>query len=65
MAAQNDNRLTKKFLVAIERRPPILSLAEDRCLQRGLAEVALHYFATSTARLSRITVTFTWPGYSS
>lgn len=23
------------------------------------------YFATSTARLSRITITFTWPGYSS
>ena len=23
------------------------------------------YFATSIARLSRITITFTWPGYSS
>jgi len=33
---------------------------------RGLEEVVDRgYFANSTARLSRITVTFTWPGYSS
>ena len=31
----------------------------------GGAGVAAWFFATSTARLSRITVTFTWPGYSS
>src|SRR6266516_2539594 len=30
----------------------------------GCAVVAAWFFATSTARLSRMTVTFTWPGYS-
>jgi hypothetical protein len=34
-------------------------------LELALELGRISYFATSTARLSRITVTLTWPGYSS
>ena len=33
--------------------------------REGTLGSATLYFATSMARLSRITITFTWPGYSS
>jgi hypothetical protein len=53
-------RIQRGDAVDVRQRPR--TSPDGRPASRGVPRV---YFATSMARLSRITITFTWPGYSS
>ena len=64
--SSRSGRTTTRGRTPAPARPHLRRRNARRCRQRNeRCPSSRCYLATSTARLSRITITFTWPGYSS